>query len=95
LSDAGGAIVNTDASPVNLTITADITAGWTANVVTLITVYNPNGMGIVSLVPDTGVTLLGPPSFTSSGTRALATNGQCVLSRISTNYWTVAGPGIS
>lgn len=95
INDCGQAIINGSNSPINLTVTKDVTANWPSGVITSILVINPSGKGVVSLVPDTGVTLLGPPSFTSSGTRALQAVGSAVLSRIAGNSWFVSGGGIS
>lgn len=95
LTDSGGNILYTGASAGRLTITADATASWPSGVVTLITVNNPVGSGVLSLVPDTGVSLFGPGVFPTSGTRFLAANAQVVLARISADTWTVVGAGIS
>lgn len=95
LTDAGGALYHNSASAHNLTITKDAAAGWTAAQTTVIILINPTTGGVWSLVPDTGVSLFGPTAFNTSGTRALAANGQATLTRIATNTWNVVGAGIS
>ena len=95
LSDAGKLVANTSGSPVTFTIPSDATAGWSTGTATIIEVFSAQGMGAITLAPAGGVSLFGPPSFTSSGNRTLAANGQAVLTRMGANYWTVVGAGIS
>jgi hypothetical protein len=95
LADAAGAIVSNTATPLTVTIPLDATAGWTAGAATPVVLHVPQGMGQFTISPAAGVTLLGPTAFTTSGNRIVSTNGLATLTRWSTNYWTIAGPGVS
>lgn len=95
LSDLGGNILNANASPGNLGVPSDASASWPTGVVSMITISNPTGSGALSIVPASGVTLVGPGAFASSGTRIVAANGQVLLSHIAANSWTIVGAGIS
>ena len=95
LKDAGGAInFNNVSTATTLNIPADSSIAWPTTTIAQILVNNIIGTGVLSVVPAGGVTLAWPGSATS-GTRSIAANGQFVLSRIGTNYWTIGGAGIS
>lgn len=95
LSDAGCNITYNDASNGTLTITADATALWVSGVVTQIMLNNLPGSGTWTLTEDAGVSLIWPGVTSTAGNRVLAANGQCLLSRIGVNTWTVVGAGLS
>lgn len=102
LTDAGGNISYQNGGNGVLTITKDSTANWlaaatatTAGVITQIMISNLIGSGNLVLHRDTGVSLVWPGTSATSADRTLAVNGQCLLSRIGINSWTVAGVGLS
>lgn len=95
LSDSGALISNTSASPITIAIPADATVSWPAGQATIIELFAAQGLGSITIAPALGVSLYGPPGFTSSGFRVLAANGQAVLTRMGANYWTIVGAGIS
>lgn len=94
LTDAGGAILYTNAAPGVLTITKDATANWLTTVLTQILIRNQSTANL-TLARDSGVNLLWPGTSSTSSNRVLAGNGQCLLTREGTNAWTVVGAGLS
>lgn len=95
LSDAGGAILYANAGAGTLLITDDSTANWLTGVVTQIMVYNQASSGNLVLTQDTVTVLLWPGNTATGTNRTLAANGQCLLSRVAANTWTVVGSGLS
>lgn len=84
LGDAGGYIQFTNGSAIAFTIPANASVAFATG--TVITVEQ-NGAGVVTLTPDTGVTLRSRGSL-------LATAGQyavCQVKKVATNTWTVIG----
>lgn len=95
LTDAGGNISYSNAAAGVLTITSDAAANWRIDVLTQIMVSNLVGSGNLVLTRDSGVSLRWPGSAISNADRTLAANGQCLLTHIVPNGWTVVGAGLS
>jgi hypothetical protein len=95
LTDAGGNVAYDNASAGSLFVSNDTNVNWVGGVVTQVMITNFPASGILTLTPDSGVTLTWPGNTATSGDRLLAPNGQALLSRIASNTWTVVGAGLS
>lgn len=95
LTDAGGWIAYGLVPAITLTITSQATSGWRNDVFTQIGVSNLFAAGAITLTPAAGVTLVWPGSSSVSSARTLNPNGQCVLTRLNGDAWTVIGAGLS
>lgn len=79
-----------------LIIPPDASGLWLTDVATQIMVANEIGSGVLTIAQGVGVSLVWPGSSATPANRALAANGQVVLThkRVA-NLWTVIGAGLS
>ena len=96
LSDVGNFVQYASVGGGVLNIPTDINGNWqTGAGVTQIGVYNQKGSGNLTITPAAGVSLYWPGTSSVSANRVLAANGQCLLSRMGANLWTIIGVGIT
>ncbi len=79
-------------SPVNWTLPSDTTA--VIEVGAAIEVFNASGTAALSLIADTGVTIILTGTGTT-GTRTVAANGLAHCRKFGSNVWYVDGPGVA
>lgn len=96
LTDAGGAINYSNTGAGVLTISSDASVAWpTGSVYVQIAVFSAANAGNLTLTQDAGVDLFWAGSSPTPGNRVLAPLGQCVLTRLGANTWSVVGVGLS
>lgn len=91
-TDMGGQLYHTDGVVYTLTVPSDTTLATTVGSTFL--VINGSGAANVSIVQDTGVTLVWGGAATT-GTRTLAATGMATLLKVAANTWFISGVGLS